>query len=179
LFPDQSREQIFTELSDRYAENIVGPAWFLPVRFDGPAYFDMSVYISISKLHVQQIILRQHFVKYHSFKSLIIWLSTVQKKIDTTHTSEATDEHMLQMRRFRSCSVGIHLIDFSPRLKRKKSLNSYFIFILNNTSLTSFEMVGPFNDYECSLGLWVQPSFHCSFWGKNLHFLHNMFMWNK
>jgi hypothetical protein len=32
LFPDRSREQIFTGLSDRYAENIVGPAWFLPVR---------------------------------------------------------------------------------------------------------------------------------------------------
>ena len=45
LFPDQSREQIFTGLSDRYAENIVGPAWFLPVRSDGLAYFDMSVYI--------------------------------------------------------------------------------------------------------------------------------------
>jgi len=26
LFPDRRREQIFTGLSDRYAENIVGPA---------------------------------------------------------------------------------------------------------------------------------------------------------
>ena len=43
MFPDRSREQIFTRLSDRYAENIVGLAWFLPVRSDGPAYFDMSV----------------------------------------------------------------------------------------------------------------------------------------
>jgi hypothetical protein len=41
--PDRSREQFFTGLSDRYAENIVGPAWFLPVRSDRPAYFDMSV----------------------------------------------------------------------------------------------------------------------------------------
>jgi hypothetical protein len=42
VFPDLSREKIFTGLSDRYAENIVGPALMLPVRSDGPAYFDMS-----------------------------------------------------------------------------------------------------------------------------------------
>jgi len=44
LFPDRSREQIFTGLSDRSAENIVGPAWFLSVWTDGPAYFDMSAF---------------------------------------------------------------------------------------------------------------------------------------
>ena len=43
LFPDQSREQIVTGLMDQYAGNIVVPAWFLPLRSDGPAYFDMSV----------------------------------------------------------------------------------------------------------------------------------------
>ena len=42
VFPDLSREQIFTRLSDRCAENIVGPALMLPVRSDGPVYFDMS-----------------------------------------------------------------------------------------------------------------------------------------
>ena len=46
LFPDRSREQIFAGLSDRYAENIVGPAWFLPVGSDGAAFFDMSVVIN-------------------------------------------------------------------------------------------------------------------------------------
>jgi hypothetical protein len=51
LFPDRSREQIFTGLSDWYAENVVGPAWFLPIRSDGPAYFDMSVNLEILLLH--------------------------------------------------------------------------------------------------------------------------------
>jgi hypothetical protein len=43
------KEQIFTGLSDQYAENIVGPAWFFPVGSDGPAYFDMSVVLEYSR----------------------------------------------------------------------------------------------------------------------------------
>ena len=47
FFPVWSREQIFTRLSDRYAENIVGPAWLVPVRSNGPAYFDMSALLTL------------------------------------------------------------------------------------------------------------------------------------
>jgi hypothetical protein len=86
LFPDRSREQIFTGLSDRYAKNIVGPAWLLPVRSDGPAYFDMSVNLEIllhyiplltsikwKYLAATELMNNSVHLLPHLFKNLLVW----------------------------------------------------------------------------------------------------------
>ena len=62
LFHDRSREQIFTGISDRYAKIIVGPARFLPVRSDGPAYFNISV-VCTNPVHVELYSIQHYVIK--------------------------------------------------------------------------------------------------------------------